>query len=88
MTYQPSNAELHAIERAERLAEQAAAARYRNAVPDMRADDLLDALMRSAVANTYGSHTEQIAILRTELLARLAGPLFGTEHDTTKENAR
>ncbi len=84
MTYQPSNAELHAIERAERLAEQAAAARYRNAVPDMRADDLLDAYAHATLANAYGSHDEQIKILRTELLSRMAYT-FGTEPDTAKD---
>jgi hypothetical protein len=45
--------------------------RYVDAVTEMQDDDLLDALQQATVSNSYGSHDDQIVILRSEILGRM-----------------
>lgn len=44
--------------------------RYRQALAEMTIDELLDELTRSVLQNTYGSHDEQIAMIRQAVHAR------------------
>lgn len=43
---------------------------YAERITDALTADLLDALMRCAVSNKYGSHDEQITVLKAELVKR------------------
>lgn len=53
-------------------AQMTAAELYADRARDMRAEDLLDDLESSVRQNHYGSHDDQIRIVRAELLRRLS----------------
>jgi hypothetical protein len=53
-------------------ARTAGAARYAALIVEKNIDWLMDALMRCAITNNYGSHDEQIAVLRAEIARRVA----------------
>lgn len=49
-------------------------ARYRDSIlPGMEINELLDALERAAIGNSFGSHDEQIQLIRAEIVARTGG---------------
>lgn len=54
------------------LPEAARATRYANMIKGWEILPLLEALESAAKANSYGSHVEQIAILRAEITSRVS----------------
>lgn len=47
--------------------------RYINSLPDLTNEVLLDELTGSILQNSYGSHEDQIGLVRAELLRRMGG---------------
>lgn len=46
-------------------------AKYAAALTQMDADQLMDALVRASGADQYGSHTQQIEMIRAEIRTRI-----------------
>lgn len=64
-------AEANELDDRARQSDEFLATLYADRVLDMRAEDLLDDLESSVRQNRYGSHDDQIRIVRAELLRRL-----------------